>query len=475
MVEAIFPDDVSGGGDFMKRPGMVALLAYLDAFPDENFVVIFDDLKRYARDTEFHLKLKREMMRRNAQRECLNFRFEDTPEGKFIETIMAAQGELEREQNGRQVRQKMRARRDQGFWVSRPPVGYMYVKSKRGGKVLVRNEPLASIVQEALEGYACGRFESQVEVKRFLEAQPAFPKNSKGMLTQQRVTDILTHPVYAGYIGHRDWNTSFVAGQHEPLISLQLFEKIQARRNGTLKAPIRSDINLDFVLRGFVLCNDCGKTLTACWSQGARKKYPYYLCDTKGCVSYRKSIPRDAIEGEFETILKSMQPTRNLFQISCAMLKDAWNQRSSQAAATSEALKRELKAAEKQVEELLERIVEASSPIVVRAYEKKVELLERKRLLLNEKITTATPPKGRFEVVIKHAMEFLASPWNIWNSGDFKLKRTVLRLAFSERPRYVRGEGYQTTKPSLPFSMLADFHAEKSGMVRTTGLEPVLS
>jgi DNA invertase Pin-like site-specific DNA recombinase len=25
-VEAVFPDDVSGGGDFMKRPGMVALL-----------------------------------------------------------------------------------------------------------------------------------------------------------------------------------------------------------------------------------------------------------------------------------------------------------------------------------------------------------------------------------------------------------------------------------------------------------------
>ena len=30
-VEAVFPDDVSGGGDFMRRPGMVALLSYLDA------------------------------------------------------------------------------------------------------------------------------------------------------------------------------------------------------------------------------------------------------------------------------------------------------------------------------------------------------------------------------------------------------------------------------------------------------------
>jgi len=42
--------------------------------------------------------------------ECLNYRFEDTPEGKFVETVFAAQGQLEREQNGRQVRQKMQAR-----------------------------------------------------------------------------------------------------------------------------------------------------------------------------------------------------------------------------------------------------------------------------------------------------------------------------------------------------------------------------
>ena len=49
-VEAVFPDDVTGGGDFMKRPGMVALISYLDAQRDRKaYVVIFDDLKRFAR------------------------------------------------------------------------------------------------------------------------------------------------------------------------------------------------------------------------------------------------------------------------------------------------------------------------------------------------------------------------------------------------------------------------------------------
>jgi len=127
-VAAVFPDTATGGGDFMKRPGMVALLSFLDAQPDISFAVIFDDLKRYARDTEFHLRLRREMEIRSAQRECLNFRFEDTPEGEFIETIMAAQGQLERKQNGRQVAQKMRARMENGYWIHNPPVGYRYEK-----------------------------------------------------------------------------------------------------------------------------------------------------------------------------------------------------------------------------------------------------------------------------------------------------------------------------------------------------------
>ena len=74
-VEAVFPDDSSGGGDFMKRPGMRAMLAYIDAQKGTPYVVIFDDLKRFARDTEFHIKLRREFDEREARIECLNFNF----------------------------------------------------------------------------------------------------------------------------------------------------------------------------------------------------------------------------------------------------------------------------------------------------------------------------------------------------------------------------------------------------------------
>ncbi|MEJ8476638.1 recombinase family protein [Roseibium algae] len=123
-IVAVFPDTISGGGNFMQRPGMVALLSFLDAQPGEAFTVIFDDLKRFARDTRFHLDLREAFRKRGARIECLNFKFDDTPEGEFIETIIAAQGALERKQNSRQVAQKMKARMQSGYWIHLAPVGY---------------------------------------------------------------------------------------------------------------------------------------------------------------------------------------------------------------------------------------------------------------------------------------------------------------------------------------------------------------
>lgn len=68
---------------------------------------------------------------------------------------------------------------------------------------------------------------------------------------------------------------------------------------GKAKAPARKDISEDFPLRGFVPCDDCGQPMTSCWSKGRSKHSPYYLCDTGGCESGRKSIPRDKVEDGF--------------------------------------------------------------------------------------------------------------------------------------------------------------------------------
>lgn len=467
-VVSVFHDDVTGGGDFMNRPGMVALLRFMDAQPQENFVVIFDDLKRYARDVEFHLHLRRIMLERGAVRECLNFSFEDSPEGKFNEIINAAVGELDRQQTARQNNQKSIARLEQGYAViSQLPIGYKYVKVKGGNSEVVKDEPYASIVQEALEGYASGRFSSQAELVRFLEAQPDFPKHTpKGKIRQCRIASMLRQVMYAGYVKSDALGVSIRDGKHQGLVSKAVFERIQERLKQAAYAPARKDIGKDFVLRGAVACGHCSKPLRSSWSTGEYQKFAYYLCQSKGCKAYGKSIPRDKIEGEIGPLLAALQPSENLFRVVIAMFRKYWDMNVERTISSAKSLKDDIRKTEAQIEKLVERTLEATNVRVITAYEKRIDALEMKKLVLSEKASKAARPPRPLEEILELSLKFLSNPYGIWASGKFTLKRMVLKLAFSEPLLYCKNTGYRTPKTSLPFSILDGKNTEISACLK---------
>jgi len=337
----------------------------------------------------------------------------------------------------------MKARVEKGYYVFHPPMGYRYARNREHGKLLVPNEPVASIVRDVLEGFASGRFSSQSEIQRFLESKPEFPKsNANGDVRLTKVRELLTRPTYAGYIEASNWGVSLRKGFHEPLIDLATHERIQARLRGSAVAPARKDINEDFPLRGFVLCDDCGQPMTSCWSKGRNRHYAYYLCDTPDCASRRRSIPRADIEDGAQAIPRSLQPARQFFGLVRAMFNDVWNARQAEAQRARDVLSDQIKDVEKQIEGLFDRIVDGASPTVAAAYKQWIEKLERQKLLLADQAANAVPSQHRKEEFIEPVLDFLSSPWKICDKGTFTLKRTVLKMAFAEPLRYKRHEGY---------------------------------
>lgn len=350
---------------------------------------------------------------------------------------------------------------ERGYWVFWPPKGYRYEETKTEGRVLVRDEPIASAVQEALEGYASGRFDSQAEVKRFLEARPHFPKDSTtGTVHPQRDRDMLTQPLYAGYLEHPDWRVSLREARHEGLIRLKTFQRIQDRLKAGAKVPARADINADFPLRGFVTCADCGRPLTACWSRSKTGiRYPYYLCYNRDCASNRKSIARQKVEEAFEALLKALQPSEALFKLASGLFRDFWDQRWTQAKESHAAQRADLANIERQIEQLLDRIVEATTPSVIVAYEKRIADLERDKLVIREKLSQEAGPRYTFAESFEIALTFLSNPWKLWDSGDLDHRRTVLKLVFTDRLAYCRNQGFRTPKTTLPFNVLGQIQA----------------
>lgn len=229
-VVASFSEDMSG--KIAKRPGILAVLAYLRKHRGEQHVVIIDDISRLARDIESYKQLRRAIREASGKLESPSVQFGEDSDSTLIENLLASVAQHQREKNAEQTRNRMRARAMSGYWLFHAPIGYTYDKIAGHGKMLVRDEPLASIVKEAFESYASGRFETISEVARFLELQPDWPKQKNGSVHLQRVIELFSRPAYAGYIHIEDWGLNFVPAKHEPLISLETWNAVQDRYHG---------------------------------------------------------------------------------------------------------------------------------------------------------------------------------------------------------------------------------------------------
>ncbi|MFD2740459.1 hypothetical protein ACFSUD_12805 [Sulfitobacter aestuarii] len=147
------------------------------------------------------------------------------------------------------------------------------------------------------------------------------------------------------------------------------------------------------------------------------------------------------------------------------MFRDAWDMRLSQAEEQRTEWQSQIKASETQIEELLDRIIDAKSDSVVAAYEKRIDKLEREKIVLAERASKTVPPKGRLEECMELSLRFLSNPWEIYEKGSYALRQTVLRLAFVEPLRYHPNGVYGTPKFAFPFKALAGFSMPKSEMV----------
>jgi DNA invertase Pin-like site-specific DNA recombinase len=322
-VAQVYKDDVSGS--LTERPAMKAMLAFLKKNRATPYAVIVDDISRLARGMKAHMELRAAIKIVGGFLESPSVEFGEDADSELQEYILATVAQHQRRKNAEQTRNRMRARAMGGYWVTKAPIGYRFEKVTGHGKLLVRDEPLASIIAEAFEGFASGRFETLAEVKRFFESQPAYPRNRSGDVHFERVVEMFDRPAYAGHISYPDWGLNLVPAKHEPIISLATWKAVQDKRSGVARVPARRDLSADFPLRNFVTCHHCTQPLTACWSKGRSAHYGYYLCDTRGCPETRKSIRKEKIEGEFEAILQSLKPTEGLFNLAFEMFRELWN------------------------------------------------------------------------------------------------------------------------------------------------------
>jgi hypothetical protein len=223
----------------------------------------------------------------------------------------------------------MRAVVKEGRFPWPAPLGYINKDKK-----LVVDRDRAPLITKAFELMASGSYPTGDAVLRLITGLGLTTKKGKP-LTKSSFNRMLRIETYAGWVVSRETR---VKGQHEPLVSQELFDAVQDKIAG--KSSPHKRVNEDFPLRGIVRCARCGRKLTAGWAQGRSEKYARYWCWTKDCKAI--GISRDDLESKFIALLGMMEPLTELIAKLPEIAASQWEARKERIAADAKSLKNKL-------------------------------------------------------------------------------------------------------------------------------------
>lgn len=421
-VGKVFSDTASGSTAI--RPGIGALFNFIQLHPDRRFVLIIDDLNRLARDVSIHIAFSSKLKQLGVELLTPTQSFDNSASSEFLENMMAVFAQHQRKSNTEQVNSRIRGQLLRGNWIFAAPRGYKKKRAQNGDHLLVPDGKKHAIVQQALEGFASGRFQSHAEVRRFLVGQPkSMAGNSFSRITIDKVDVLLRHPLYAGYYEHERYEVPLTKANADPMIPLEVHQRILEilTKRSTKKPRIRS---ADFPAKGFVACIDCKRPFTASFSKGKKQRYPYYHCGTKGCPMKGKTVPRDKLEGDLVKALADLKPSARAEEVFLKFADHTQNMRARTWKSDTDDAAELLAKAISQRARLTKRIADEEDEDILK------ELRERHRDARKEilRLTARTEALGSQaeRSDFEHFRRLIRNPAKLWMSKDLETKRLIL-------------------------------------------------
>lgn len=273
-----------------------------DAKNHEFDEVVVWKISRLARKTIDLLRIVEELSKYNISFRSFSENFEtETPMGKFALQMMGAVGELERNTIVDNVRMGMKQRAREGKWNGGVVLGYKSISVDAKGKrsketklVIVDEE--AVIIRKIFELYASGKGLKAIANQINYEGYKTKKGNTFGT---DSVKQILLNPIYIGEIRFNrfeEWNErrrkgkneNFIQeqGNHQPIISLELWDKVQAIQQKKSHTSIR---NFDgkFLLTGLMKCPKCGASMVASRTKSKLKDGTIVIRRYYSCGAFR--------------------------------------------------------------------------------------------------------------------------------------------------------------------------------------------
>ncbi|MBQ5563131.1 MAG: recombinase family protein, partial [Clostridia bacterium] len=291
--EYIFIDEGISGRT-TKRPAFNQMIGTAKTKPKPFDAILLWKFSRFARNREDSIVYK-SMLRKQCGIDVISIseNIGDDKMSVIMEAMIEAMDEYYSINLGEEVRRGMNEKVQRGEAVTIPSFGYDIENGQ-----YIPNPETAPVVKEIFADFLDGK--GLVTIARELN-ENGYRTRRGNKFENRTVRYMLKNPVYIGKIrwtptgkaNHRKdcKDTLIIDGTHEPIISREIFDKVQTKLSkGSVKYMRENPAKEPFMLQGLVRCSDCGATLCMSANYTSLQCYAYAhgKCNVSHSISLKK-------------------------------------------------------------------------------------------------------------------------------------------------------------------------------------------
>ncbi len=361
-----------------------------------------------------------------------------TAAGKLQQGIQFLFSQFDNDQRREKCMTGMEARVRRGLWVGKVPMGYdkvivgkdVILKPNKTGK-LIR----LAFLLKAEQGL------SNTDIIKRLKAQGL-------VLFNQTLTKLFKNPFYCGLITHGLLEDGeVVEGQHEPLITRQMFLKVNGlqAQNAHGYTQVKEDEELP--LRHHIKCGSCRKPLTG--YEMKKKQIHYYKCNTIGCKLNRNA---GKLHNLYEGFLSELEVDPRYLSKLAEIMEETYYKLTEESRVEEKRLNTQHTELKKKLDTLERRYAfgEIEKELFVKfSSELKTELLE-----IEQNLEKYAPALSNPKDFIKMGLEKAVTISQSWSKANVQGRKQLQAMMFPEGVFFDREmESYRTQRVNGFFAL----------------------
>jgi len=334
----------------------------------------------------------------------------------------------------------------QGRWTSKAPLGYLNTEDDKGNKDVEPDQNKSHYIIRMFERYATGNC-SLKTIQAEMEKTGLRSYRDK-FVTTSIIDHTLNNPFYYGMMRIKG---KLYPHKHAPLISKELFDKVQQVKAGHNKKPFNY-ASKPFVLRGLITCSDCGCTV----SPEAHKGHTYYSCTNFKRKHEKKAYVREEeLLQPIHGLLKNIQLSDKSIQDITTALRKTNEAKIEYNRKTVGNLKQEHEKLQNRIDKMFDERLDGG--ITADMYDRKLKEYKERQAEIRTEIGMHDWADESYYLTVNKVFSLAQRAYEIFESSEVQEKRQLLSFLLQNCQLRNRTLTFGLKKP---FDLIA-FSAQK--------------